>query len=152
MIGKHYETKHIVPTRRANGQLSRINYDFEEVNVAIPRRLAKLAKKAGVETFIHVSALSADINSSSKWSQTKALGEIAVREEFPEAIIVRPATIFGHEDRFLNRIAETIHALPRNIFPLINNGNTLVQPVFAGDVAKAIVQIIYVSFLVDFLP
>ena len=30
-IGKHYETKHAVPTRRSNGKLSRVNYDFEEV-------------------------------------------------------------------------------------------------------------------------
>lgn len=85
-IGKHYETKHVVPTRRENGKLSRINFDFEEVNVTIPRKLAKLAKQLGVKTFIHMSALSADLESQSVWSQTKARGEIAVREEFPEAV------------------------------------------------------------------
>jgi NADH dehydrogenase (ubiquinone) 1 alpha subcomplex subunit 9 len=85
-IGKHYETKHLVPTRRADGKLSRVNYDFEEVHVTIPRKLAKLAKAAGAEVFIHVSALSADLDSSSVWSQTKARGEQAVREEFPEAV------------------------------------------------------------------
>jgi len=37
MIGKHYETKHIVPTRRANGKLCRVNYDLHEVHVEIPR-------------------------------------------------------------------------------------------------------------------
>ena len=31
-IGKHYETKHLVPTRRSNGKLSRVNYDFEGKN------------------------------------------------------------------------------------------------------------------------
>lgn len=65
MIGKHYETKHIVPTRRSDGSLSRINYDFEEVHATIPRTLAKLAKEAGVKSFIHVSALAADLNSAS---------------------------------------------------------------------------------------
>lgn len=86
MIGKHYETKHLVPTRRADGKLSRVNYDFEEVHVNIPRTIAEISKAAGVKSFIHVSALSADINSKSKWSQTKARGEIAVREAFPESV------------------------------------------------------------------
>ena len=35
----------------------------------------------------------------------QARGETAVREEFPEATIVRPATCFGHEDHFLNYYA-----------------------------------------------
>ena len=86
LIGKHYETKHIVPTRRADGKLSRVNYDFQEVHVDIPRRIAEISKAAGVKSFIHVSALSADLESKSKWSRTKALGEIAVREAFPDAV------------------------------------------------------------------
>jgi NADH dehydrogenase (ubiquinone) 1 alpha subcomplex subunit 9 len=85
-IGKHYETKHIVPTRKADGTLSRVNYDFNEVHVEIPKKLATLAKKANVKTFIHVSALSANLNSKSEWNRSKALGELAVREAFPEAV------------------------------------------------------------------
>ena len=55
LIGKHYETKHIVSTRRPNGEISRINYGFEELNVDIPRNLARLAKEAGVTAFVHMS-------------------------------------------------------------------------------------------------
>ena len=41
LIGKHYETKHVVPTRRADGKISRINYTYdvsvqEEVKHWIP--------------------------------------------------------------------------------------------------------------------
>lgn len=86
LIGKHYETKHAVPTRRADGSLSRVNFSFEEVHADIPRRIARIAKEAGVKSFVHMSALSADLESLSKWSQTKAMGEIAVREEFPDAV------------------------------------------------------------------
>jgi len=141
LIGKHYETKHIVPTRRSNGKLSRINYDFDEVHVTIPQTIAKICAEVGVETFIHVSSLSADLESKSRWSQTKALGEIAVREAFPEAIIVKPATIFGPEDRFLNWFAEVSSRSP--FMPILGDGSTLTQPVYSHDVAKAMLNIIY---------
>lgn len=86
LIGKRYETKHLIPTRRLNGKLSRINFDFEEVHESIPRTIARLAKQAGVASFIHVSSLSADLESCSSWSRSKAKGDLAVREEFPEAV------------------------------------------------------------------
>lgn len=140
LIGKHYETKHAVPTRREDGSISNINFDFEEVNCKIPETLAELSKAAGVKTFIHVSALSANVNSISKWSQTKSWGEMAVRNKFPEAIIVKPATIFGPEDRFLNSIAEANVRLPFS--PVIHEGTTLTQPVDVVDVARGIMTIL----------
>ena len=87
LIGKHYETKHVVPTRRADGKLSRVNYSFEDCHVTIPATLARIAREAGVKSFIHVSALSADVESTSRWSQSKSRGEVAVRQAFPEAVI-----------------------------------------------------------------
>ena len=62
-------------------------------------------------------------------------------------IIVKPATMFGAEDRFLNWIAEGLARLPYYL-PLVDGGETLVQPVFAQDVAKAIMAIVDVSILV----
>lgn len=29
LIGKYYETKHLVPTRREDGSISRVNYSYE---------------------------------------------------------------------------------------------------------------------------
>ena len=76
-----------MPTRREDGSLSRINFSFDEVHCEIPRKLAKLCKQHGVKSFIHMSALASHPFSRSKWSQSKAKGEKAVREEFPEAVI-----------------------------------------------------------------
>jgi NADH dehydrogenase (ubiquinone) 1 alpha subcomplex subunit 9 len=142
LIGKHYETKHIVPTRRADGKLSRVNYTFDDVHVNIPHKIATLAKEAGVKSFIHLSALSADLESASRWSQSKAKGELAVRDAFPEAIIVKPAKVFGHEDRFLNSTAYWARKL--GYFPVLDDGRTLLQPVFASDIGKALMQIVRV--------
>lgn len=41
------------------------------------------------------------IKNGSEILKTKWEGECAVKEEFPEATIVRPATIYGQEDNFL---------------------------------------------------
>ena len=86
LIGKYYETKHIVKTRRADGSLSNINFDFDEVHCEIPRKIARIAKEQGAKAMIHVSALAASPHSESKWSRSKAAGELAVRQEFPEAV------------------------------------------------------------------
>ena len=61
--------------------------------------------RAGVTNFIHVSALAADAFSLSEWARTTSDGEAAVRAEAPGATIVRPADVFGPEDRFLCWIA-----------------------------------------------
>lgn len=135
MIGKDNATHHIT------GQ---VNYSLEETLVNIPRRIAKIAKKSGVESFIHVSALAANPNSISEWSRLKAKGEQAVRAEFPEAIIVRPATVFGHEDKFLNRVALGLEHAP--FIPMLNNGINKVQPVNVTDVSAAIHLIMMVCF------
>jgi uncharacterized protein YbjT (DUF2867 family) len=57
-------------------------------------------------------------------------------------IIVKPATNFGPEDRFLNWIAETADRLP--FLPILNGGRTLVQPVYSSDVGKALMEIVNV--------
>jgi NADH dehydrogenase (ubiquinone) 1 alpha subcomplex subunit 9 len=140
LIGKHYETKGFMPHRTINGKPSRVNYTFDEVHCDVPRTLARLAKEAGVDSFIHMSALQADLNSKSAWSRSKAKGESAVREEFPDAIIVKPATVFGPEDRFLNWIGDTMEQF--GAMPLLDGGNALVQPVYAVDIAKAIMGMV----------
>lgn len=66
--------------------------------MTIPRRIARLAKEQGVKVFIHVSALAANHNSSSEWARSKARGEDAVREEFPEAV---SSLLFSHFSLFL---------------------------------------------------
>ncbi|KAM9311009.1 NADH dehydrogenase [ubiquinone] 1 alpha subcomplex subunit 9, mitochondrial [Gastrophryne carolinensis] len=125
LVGKEWETR---------------NFSFEEVFVTIPRSIAQIAQEAGVEKFIHVSHLNADIKSPSKYLRNKAIGEEAVREAFPEAVIVKPSEIFGREDKFLNFYANMRWF---GGVPLIAYGKkTVKQPVYVSDVAKAILNII----------
>jgi NADH dehydrogenase len=107
-----------------------------DVNVDGARAVARAARKAGVKTLIHVSTICAHSKSASHVGRTKAKGEAAVLEEFPDAVIFRPTLMFGAEDRLFNRVAAFARLSP--LIPLIGGGWTKVQLVYVGDVAEAI--------------
>ena len=111
---------------------------FDRVHHTGPARLARLAREAGIERFVHISAIGADPRSSSAYARTKAAGEAAVRDAFPTVTILRPSVVFGAEDQFFNRFAAMATISP--ILPLIGGGHTRFQPVYVGDVADAVVK------------
>jgi NADH dehydrogenase len=94
------------------------------------------AAKAIEARLIHVSAIGADENSSSAYARSKAAGEAAARAAVPTSCIFRPSVVFGPEDQFTNRFAALARVAP--VLPLIGGGDTRLQPVFVGDVARAI--------------
>jgi NADH dehydrogenase len=102
-------------------------------------RVAQAATAQGAR-MIQVSAIGADENSASLYARSKALGEKAVFAASPDAVIVRPSVVFGPEDDFFNKFGAMARMLPA--LPLVGGGETKFQPVFAGDVAEAIAQIV----------
>jgi NADH dehydrogenase (ubiquinone) 1 alpha subcomplex subunit 9 len=83
------------------------NYDYSSVHVEGAKSIARVAAQNGISKFVHVSHLNASLDSKSKFYQTKAEGELAVREAFPESAIIRPSIMFGYEDRLLNNMVGT---------------------------------------------
>jgi NADH dehydrogenase (ubiquinone) 1 alpha subcomplex subunit 9 len=49
------------------------NFSYDAVHHVGARRLARLAKEAGVQKFVHVSALNADVDSPSAFLKSKVL-------------------------------------------------------------------------------
>jgi len=115
-----------------------IHWSFDEVHVGLAQNIAQISKECGAERFIHMSALRASPDNPSQWLSSKARGEEAVRSVFPEATIFRPCSIFGAEDRFINRYASWASKLP--LIPVLAGGVQQIQPVFVEDVAQAIVS------------
>ena len=111
---------------------------FEGVHHTGPGRLARFAREAGIERFVHLSAIGADARSPSLYACTKAAGEAAVRDAFPTVTILRPSVVFGPEDQFFNRLAAMATIVPA--LPLIGGGHTRLQPVYVGDVAEAVLK------------
>jgi uncharacterized protein YbjT (DUF2867 family) len=96
-----------------------------------------LAASAHGARLVHVSAIGADEHSSSHYARSKAAAERMVMSALPQAVVVRPSILFGPEDDFFNRFAAMARVSPA--LPLVGGGHTRFQPVFVGDVAKAIV-------------
>ena len=89
---------------------------------------------------IHMSALGASPTSPAISDRTKAEGEEAVRAAFPQATIVRPSLTYGEDDHFFSRFAAMIRSSP--VLPLIGGGATKFQPVFVGDMAAGLLELL----------
>jgi uncharacterized protein YbjT (DUF2867 family) len=103
-------------------------------------RVALAAQRHGVTRLIHISALGASLTSPAISDRTKAEGEQAIREAFPQATIVRPSLTFGEDDHFFSRFAAMIRSSP--VLPLIGGGTTKFQPVFVGDVTAGLLALL----------
>ncbi|CAK9818069.1 NADH dehydrogenase [ubiquinone] 1 alpha subcomplex subunit 9, mitochondrial [Anthophora quadrimaculata] len=125
------------------------NFNFKDVNVEAARKLARLAKECNVERFIHLSCLNAAekptplmLKDGSKILQTKWEGEQVVREEFPEATIIRPSVVYGQRDKFLSHYLNTKRkTLPTYIALWKKGKETEKQPIHVRDVVSGIVAI-----------
>jgi len=112
---------------------------FNAVQTRGAETVARIAAEHGA-SFIHVSAIGADPQSPSHYARSKAEGERLVLAAQPDTTIVRPSIVFGPEDEFFNRFASLARFSPA--LPLIGGGHTALQPVFVGDVAAAIAEIV----------
>ncbi|KAF2827205.1 NAD(P)-binding protein [Ophiobolus disseminans] len=122
LIGRDYPTK---------------NFDLEDVHVAGTERIVEAVAKYDIDRFVQVSSHSASLDSPSEFYRTKARGEQLARSIFPETTIVRPAPMFGFEDRLLHRLA-----YPANIVTA-NHLQERIWPVHAIDVGMALEQMLH---------
>merc|ERR1712055_330244 len=150
LIGSEWETR---------------NFKFDDVHETGARTIARIAKEEGVKTLIHVSSLNASekpqecmLKGGSQFLTSKWKGENAVKEEFPDAIIIRPSDIYGQEDRHLNyygnrfRKTHQYGYLRANLtaypsfkgVPLWEKGEqTIKQPLYVGDFARGIAKLVF---------
>src|SRR3982074_1908384 len=109
---------------------------FHSVHVEAAQRGAAQALRAGVDWLIHISGIGADAASQSRYIRKRGEGELVVRAAFRDAIVIRPAVMFGPDDAFLTTMLELLRRLP--IYPMFGRGLTRLQPAYVEDVAEAI--------------
>ncbi|MCY0386943.1 complex I NDUFA9 subunit family protein [Robbsia sp. Bb-Pol-6] len=118
--------------------------NFRRVHVELPRKIVAACAQARVRRLLHMSALGADPQGPSMYLRSKGDGEniVAAAGGPPTNLlttIFRPSVVFGPGDKFLQTFADL-----QKLFPVIPLASPTArfQPVFAGDVARAIVTAI----------
>jgi len=135
LIGRGIETK---------------NFSYEDVNVTGPAKIAKICREMGVKRLVHMSHINARaepktafMKEGSKFLKTKYEGELAVRSEFPDATIFRPADVYGQMDQFINQVFSKLLKNGSKV-PLFMKGQyTVKQPVFHSDLVTGIMNSLY---------
>jgi uncharacterized protein YbjT (DUF2867 family) len=112
---------------------------FDSVH-AFGAEAVALAAAAFGARLVHMSAIGADPDAPSHYGRSKAMGEQLALSAMRSATILRPSILFGPEDDFFNKFAALARIAPA--LPLIGGGLTRFQPVYAGDVAAAILAAI----------
>jgi uncharacterized protein YbjT (DUF2867 family) len=112
---------------------------FDSVHTFGAEAVALAAAAFGAQ-LIHISAIGADPDAPSHYARSKAMGERLALAAMPSATVLRPSILFGPEDNFFNKFAALARIAPA--LPLVGGGHTRFQPVFAGDVARAVLAAI----------
>lgn len=113
---------------------------FFRIHVEAAERIAKACRANNLDLLVHMSALGASLDAPSKYAKSKAQGENKVVHAFARSVILRPSVVFGPEDHFFNMFASMARISP--CLPLIGGGQAKFQPVYVGDIAKAVYNIL----------
>jgi uncharacterized protein YbjT (DUF2867 family) len=108
---------------------------IEELNGVATWRLVRAAERAGVRRFVFFSALGASTRSRARLMRAKALAERAVVESSLEHVVFAPSITYSPGDPYL-RLLERMSLLP--VIPLSGSGKSAYQPIWAEDVADAV--------------
>jgi uncharacterized protein YbjT (DUF2867 family) len=110
---------------------------IEELNAVATLRLVRAAERAGVERFIFFSAMNAHHHSRTRFFRAKALAEEAVEESSLKTTVFRPSIIYTPGDPWLT-LLDRLSRLPA--VPVSGSGSALYQPIWADDVADAVMN------------
>jgi NADH dehydrogenase len=111
---------------------------LQQVDVLGTERLVRAARRAGVRRVVVMSRLNADPNSLFPLLQAKGQVERLVKQSDIPYTIVRSATLFGLDDRFLN----VITGLAAWTWPLLwlpGGGEVAMQPLWVEDLVRCLV-------------
>ncbi len=91
------------------------------------------AADAGVRRVVHFSVANASVESRLPYFRSKGQVEEILKASGMSCAIIRPTLVFGEGDLLLNNMAWALRRFP--VFPVFENGDYRVQPIYAGDLA-----------------
>lgn len=112
-------------------------HTFQRSHADLPARVVQSCARAGVQRYLHMSALCAHAQGPSRYLRSKGEGEqnaLAGARQGIAVTVFRPSVIFGRGDSFINMFATLLRLAP--LVPLGSPGARF-QPVWVEDVVRA---------------
>ena len=125
LIGILYESKKI---------------SFKTIHTNLPSMLSSIANKYKIEKFLHLSSLGIEKSSDSKYASSKLEGEIKIKKNFKNSIIVKPSIVYSVDDKFTTNFMTLLSRLP--IMPLYYGGKTKFAPIHVLDLVDILYDLI----------
>ena len=107
----------------------------EEINGLGTLRLLRAAERAGAQRFLFFSALGATEFQRTRFFRSKALAEEAVLDADLDGTIFAPSIVYDRDDAWVT-LLRRLALLP--MLPISGDGDALYQPIWAHDVARAV--------------
>src|SRR5687767_9085055 len=107
----------------------------EEINGLGTLRLLRAAERAGAKRFLFFSALGATEFQRTRFFRSKALAEQAVLDADLDGTVFAPSIVYDRDDPWVT-LLRRLALLP--MLPISGDGDALYQPIWAHDVARAV--------------
>ena len=114
--------------------------DFNLIHSDLHSLLSNLAKENSVKQFIHISALGIEKAFDSQYALSKLDGERRVKQNFSDAVILKPSLVYSVDDNFTTNFMRLLSMLP--IMPLYYEGKTKFTPIHVSDFTDIIYNVI----------
>jgi NADH dehydrogenase len=112
------------------------NERHDEIHRGGAENCLRAAEAAGVERFVHLSALGADPDGPTHYIRAKGRAENLVRDSDRDWVVFRPSVVFGEGGEFVSftKRLKKLFAPGLPVYPLPGGGTeTRFQPVWVGD-------------------
>ena len=115
--------------------------DHARINTAGTSRLLEQCRRAGVRRLLHVSTIAVKFTDVPRYfyARSKRAAESAVRDSGLDHLIVRPTIVAADDAPAWSRLLSLGRA---PVVVVVGNGRTMVQPIDADDLARALVVIL----------
>ncbi len=115
--------------------------DLMRVDYVGTRQLLAAARDIGLRRFVYLSHLGSTRASAFPVLRAKGIIEQFVRNSGISYSIIRSSAVFGPEDSFTNALAVAMRVSPL-VFPRPGSGRARLQPLWIGDFAECICQVV----------
>ena len=112
---------------------------FKKIHTDFPDLLSKLSAKKNIEKFIHLSSLGIEKSIDSKYAISKLEGENKIKNNFENAVILKPSIVYSVDDNFTTTFMTLLNILP--FMPLYYEGKTKFAPIHVSDLTQIIFDV-----------